>query len=135
MTRVVLDSNVYISAICFNGLPAEIIRLAITGRFKVFISREIVVEVIGVLSKKFDYPKEALEEIEDLLLQTGELIEPKQTVKVIKGWPADNRILECGLACRADLIVTGDKKHLLPLKTHRKIKIVSPKEFLKIVEG
>jgi predicted nucleic acid-binding protein len=43
---------------------------------------------------------------------------------------ADAKILACAVAGKADAIVTGDKKHLLPLKRYRGIPIVSPAEFL-----
>jgi predicted nucleic acid-binding protein len=45
--------------------------------------------------------------------------------------PGDEMILECGVAAEAQLIVTGDKKHLLPLKRYREIDIVTPVEFLR----
>jgi len=44
--------------------------------------------------------------------------------------PADAKILACAVAGKADVIVTGDKRHLLPLKKYRGIPIVSPAEFL-----
>jgi predicted nucleic acid-binding protein len=40
-------------------------------------------------------------------------------------------VLECALAGEADYLVTGDKKHLLPLRQFRGIRIISPAEFLK----
>ena len=40
-------------------------------------------------------------------------------------------VLECALAGEADYIVSGDKKHLLPLRQFREIPIVSPAEFLR----
>ena len=40
-------------------------------------------------------------------------------------------VLECALAGEADYIVSGDKKHLLPLRQFRDIPIVSPAEFLR----
>jgi predicted nucleic acid-binding protein len=43
---------------------------------------------------------------------------------------ADHRVLECALAARADFLVTGDKKHLHPLKRFRGIRILSPRAFL-----
>ena len=133
MIRAVLDSNVFISAIHFGGPPAKILKQSLEGKAKLFISREIIAEIVGVLRKKFTYEKEALEEIEDLLQQTCVLVEPSLVVKAIKGKPADNRILECALEAKADFIVSGDKKHLLPLKKFKGIKIVTPKKFLEIL--
>lgn len=49
--------------------------------------------------------------------------------------PDDNFVLECAVNGSATHIVTGDKKHLLPLGSFRGIPIVPPAEFLRIVEG
>ena len=45
--------------------------------------------------------------------------------------PDDEMILECALAAEADYIVSGDKRHLLPLRQFRGIPIVSPPDFLR----
>ena len=65
------------------------------------------------------------------MLYFTHLIEPKESVTVIKDDPKDDKILDCALACNADFIVSQDN-HLLNLKTFRNIKIASPEEFLKI---
>ena len=45
--------------------------------------------------------------------------------------PDDETILECALAAEADYTVSGDKRHLLPLRQFRGIPIVSPSDFLR----
>ena len=132
MRRAVLDTNIIISAIHFGGKPAEVLNLAIEHKGSFFISREIIAEVLGVLTKKFAYEKEAIEEIEELLAKTFVLVESKKTIQVIKNCPADNRILECGLAGEVNFIVSGDKRHLLLLKKYQQMEILSAEEFLKI---
>jgi len=62
-------------------------------------------------------------------LGTGGKVEPSESVDVIPEKLADNEILACALATEADYLVTGDKKHLLPLKSFRRISIISPNEF------
>ena len=57
------------------------------------------------------------------------LIKPEESVNVIREDEPDNRILECALAAKADVIVTGDQ-HLLKLKRFRRILVASPREFL-----
>jgi len=57
-------------------------------------------------------------------------VEPIERIKVVKEKDADNRILECALAAEAQFLVTGDTKHLLPLKVFRGILIKSPREIL-----
>jgi len=133
--KAVLDTNIFISAIHFGGSPAEVIREGLGGKARFFISREIIAEVIGVLRKKFLYEEEVLEEVEDLLGRTCELVEPRQTVKIIKDKPSDNRIIECALESKSDYIVSGDKRHLLSLKKYRRIRLVSAGHFLDILKA
>lgn len=56
--------------------------------------------------------------------------EPPESVDVIEDDPTDNRILECALAAGAEFVVTGDKKHLLPLGSFQGISIVALADFL-----
>jgi len=70
--------------------------------------------------------REALAEVHSL----ATLVRPSVRLSGILAHDQDHRILECALAARADFFVTGDKKHLQPLKTFRGIPIVSPREFL-----
>ena len=58
------------------------------------------------------------------------LVKPTFTLAVIAAKESDNRILECAVAGRTDVIVTGDRKHLLPLGSYEGIQIVSPADFL-----
>lgn len=59
------------------------------------------------------------------------LVVPAFTLAVITAKESDNWILECAVAGGADLIVTGDRKHLLPLGNYRGIAIVTPADFLR----
>jgi uncharacterized protein len=63
------------------------------------------------LSLKFGRDREVLSHVAVILSELGELVEPKQTVRVLKDDP-DNRILECASFEKADIIVTGDKEML-----------------------
>lgn len=128
---LVLDTNIYISALLFAGKPLQIINLAIEDKISIVISREIITETLGVLSQKFSYSPAKISQVETLILDTCSLVEPQTPVKFIKNQPADNHILECALAAKANFIVSGDKKHLLPLKQFRSILIVTPAELLK----
>jgi predicted nucleic acid-binding protein len=60
-------------------------------------------------------------------------VHPKNKVSVIKEKDDDNRILECAIEGRVQYLISGDRKHLFPLKEYQKIKILSPGEFLKLL--
>jgi len=56
--------------------------------------------------------------------------EPSEAADEIEDDPTNNRILECALAADAELVVTGDTKHLLPLGSFRDVSIVRLGDFL-----
>ena len=110
--KVVLDSNVLISALVFPGKQAEkaLMRI-IEGRDQLLVSKAIVDEVLDVLARKFARDAEELARVAVLLAEIGEMVRPKRRVRVLKD-DADNRVLECAVTGGADLIVTGDQEML-----------------------
>lgn len=134
MLKVVLDTNIYISAINFGGQASEVINLILTNDVQLYISREIITEVMGVLRKKFGFEQAILEEIEDILREICLIVEPSKTLTIIKNHPADNRILECALETKAHYLISGDKKHLLKLKKYQNFQIISAQDFLAIAK-
>lgn len=127
---LVLDSNVYISAVLFGGKPRRIIEAALAGRIRLATSASILEEIESVLSgKKFKFPEAAAREIVSEISSLAESFEPVEKISLIKEDPADNRILECALAAGAAAIVSGDS-HLLSLGNFRAIPILNPADCL-----
>lgn len=126
MLTAVFDSNIYISAFNFGGSPLQLVVLALQDKFRLFISEEIITEVLGVSAKKFKYHPQRIKRLDTFLRDLAYVVHPSLTITKIKGWAADNRILECAFAAKADCLVTGDKRHLLPLKQFKGTRIVSP---------
>ncbi len=135
MIRVVFDTNIYISALLFGGIPKQLLYFAFEDKFKLYISEEILNEISFVLRKKFKYPPNRVEQVVDSIKTVSTLIYPTQTVNVIKNWPSDNRILECCQKAKANFLVSGDHKHLLPLKKFYSTQIVTPQEFLNSISS
>ena len=128
--RIVLDTNVLISAIVFGGKPREVLEKVIAGWYTMAISAEMLAEFQWVLEgKKFRYPAAIVRNIVSELLAVSELVRPTTKVEHIKADPADNRILECALESRAAYIVSGDK-HLLELGRFQGIPILDAAAFL-----
>ncbi len=128
--RVVLDTNVLLSAFGWRGSPFEILRRTLQGQFCLLVSPALLEELQRVLS----YPKFGFSEIDIarflLTISEGaEIVFPPQRLSVVAQDPADDRILECALAGAAHFIVSGDS-HLKDLKSFHKIPILSPAEFL-----
>lgn len=132
--KVVVDTNVLVSALLFGGTPAKLIDLWQVGAIKPLASKQIIDEYLRV----FTYPKFKLseEEINFLLYQQilpyFNVIDVHSGSEIIKKDPKDDKFIWCALAGKAKFIISGDQ-HLLALKSHRKIKILSPAEFIKIV--
>ena len=124
---VVCDTNVFISAIFWHGKSYNLMKQAIKQEIIVFISSHIIDEIRRVLARDFDLKNQEIEDIIDSIVYFTHIIEPKEKVNIITD-DADNRILECALACYANFIVSYDKK-VLELLELRGIKIITPEKF------
>lgn len=132
MIKLVLDTNIYISAILFGGKPETIRKLSKEGKITVLISEAILKEITEVLRIKFRFENWQISQTINEIREFTTLITPRKTFFIIKEDPADNRILECAQEGKAQYIISGDK-HLLTLKKFQKIEILSPVEFLKLL--
>jgi putative PIN family toxin of toxin-antitoxin system len=127
--KVVFDSNIYVSAITLPGGVAEqALDGALEGAFQLALSRPILDEVLGVLARKFARDSEELARVALFLASVAEMVKPVRRVDVLADEP-DNRILECALASKADLIVTGDRE-MLALGNWNGIAILSLRDFV-----
>lgn len=131
--RVVLDTNVLISAIVFGGNPERILLEIHKKGYALLVSPAILVELARILRKKLMWQEDKILFALEGLKKLHTLVTPTIKIQKIHSDPSDNRILECAVFGKADYIVTGDKKHLLPLKKFSGIPILSPKEFLQKV--
>lgn len=129
--KAVLDTNVYLSAIIFGGVPRKILDLARDCLIEVFISPSILLEIAQKLNEKFFWEKRKIETAIRLISTITTIIKPKLELKIVKEDPADDKILECASEAKAAYIITGDR-HLLKLRSFKEIKILSPSEFLKL---
>ncbi|MEA1965515.1 MAG: putative toxin-antitoxin system toxin component, PIN family [Candidatus Aerophobetes bacterium] len=129
--KVVLDTNVIISGLNFRGRPREILDLIRGEQIELYISPFILEEVKGVLKEKFSWNEERIQTAIEKF--KAALVEPEENILVIKKDRDDNRILECAVEGKAGYIVSGDKRHLLPLREYQGIKILSPAQFLRII--
>lgn len=128
--RVVLDTNILISAFVFPGGPHEdVLRAAIEGRIELVTSPPLLTEFGRVLSSRFGWEPSLAEEAVAQLARFGTIVRPQEQVSLIVDDPDDDRVLEAALSARADVIVSGDR-HLLSLRTWRGIEIENATQFL-----
>lgn len=134
MIKVVADTNVFISAILFGGMPEEIRRLAREGKIELLVSEIMIAEITGILKRKFNWSDWQISEaVKDITTYTT-LITPTLTLSVIKEDEPDNRVLECASEGRAQFIVSGDEHHAQPLREFQGIQILSPAQFLERIQ-
>ena len=131
---VILDTNVFISAIVYKGLPGKIIELyVLKNEFEIAISPEILAEILGKLKYKFCFSEEILKELRQEFEETFKYVLPVYTTKICRD-PDDNKVIDLALCTGAKYIITGDK-NLLILKSYKKIQILKPSDFLEIIEN
>lgn len=128
--KIVLDTNILISAFGWDGKPREILRKVINQEFELILSQQQIIEIRRVL----DYPKFTFENDQKtsfltFLCAIAFIIDVPNTLRIIKEDPEDNIILETALIGNALYIITGDY-HLLKLKEFRGTKIITAAEFL-----
>ena len=134
MPRVVLDTNVFISAILTPGPSRRIIEMARRGTIEVAVSEAILSEIERILRLKLRWPSWQIEASLRGIRDISAFVSPTQRLAVITADDADNRVLECAVEAEADYIVSGDRRHLLPLREFHGIKILSPSEFCQVLQ-
>ena len=125
LLNVVLDTNIYIAA--FNhprGRNAQLWTAARTGRYRLLVSVPIIQEIADVLRSHFAWPEPDLQRRIRLIAQVADVVITKTTLNVVAADPDDNRILECAVDGKADLVVSNDH-HLLDLKMCGHIPIIA----------
>lgn len=134
MIKIVLDANVFISALFWKGAPYQMVQKIIKGEILNFTSPQILQEIKEKLLIKFELPPEKVKEFLEIIVFNSKIIRPEKEVDIVRKDPKDNKIIECALGAKAPFIISGDK-HLLEIKEYRGIRIISPKEFLSIDRG
>jgi putative PIN family toxin of toxin-antitoxin system len=125
---VVFDTNIFISAFEFGGVPRDVFLLACAGLFDIRTSKPLLDELSRVLRERFEYPAEEVTEIRQRLERLCTVIEPTERITDCSD-PDDNRVLECAIAAQAGYIVTGDRA-LLRLNPCRNIQILTAAQLL-----
>lgn len=129
--RVVVDTNVVVSALLFGGISGKLTPLWKGRHIQPLCSKEIIDEYVRVLA----YPKFKLTESEIEFLLSQEIVRWFEIVMVSPGKPfvaadpSDDKFIWCALQGKADAIISGDE-HLLHL-TSSPIPILSPSRFLR----
>jgi len=139
-TRVVVDTNVLISGLFgIKDSPSSQILNAIRAQKIILVTSPIILEEIGevinrnrVVKRTKMSPRERAD-IMGKLIERSDVTAGEQLLQPVSRDIKDDKFLSCAVEAKADYIVTGDED-LLDLKEYEGIKIVTPRQFLKILK-
>ena len=124
-----LDANIYISAIAFGGKPLKILERALTRDFILVTSPIILEEAKRNLIGKLEVTPFRVNTLMNDLLEVASVFVPTGKLNITSHLP-DNLVLETAWIGGAEVLVTGDKKHLLGLFSYKGVTIETPAKFL-----
>jgi len=127
---VVFDTNILFSATGWRGRPYQCVELAREGTIIGVICSEILNELAEKLQLKLDFSETMMADTLADFLSFLQLVSIPGKVHFITTDPDDNAILECAVVGQADFIITGDRRHLLPLGNFEGIEIITAAEFI-----
>jgi len=129
--KVVIDTTVFVSSF-FGGNPKRIIDLWKKGKIILCLSKDILDEYIDVLQRIGLKDEHEIEELLSLFAKGFNILFTTKTpkIKAVKDDPADDKFIECGVALKAEIIITGNRA-IKTLGEYMGIKILTPQQFLK----
>ena len=127
---VVYDTNILISGMVWGGVPYDCIKLATTDSVEGLTCAEIIAEFDEKLTTKLEYSQFRVSRIVTRLLGFLRMVKIRNKLEGITKDPDDDKVIECAVVGGATHIVTGDKRHLLPLQNYQGIRIVTAADFL-----
>ncbi len=128
MPRVLLDTNVLVSAVLFRGPSRALLEAALTGEFEPVTSEALLDEFQEVLVRKFSFPTRVAREVRREVETLSSVVEPTEVPQVCRD-PDGNQVLAAAVAGSAEGIITGDLD-LLELGSYGGVRIFPPARYL-----
>lgn len=129
--RIVVDTNILISALIADGPPGRLIGMAIDGDIELVIPDDVLTELQRVLSRKLGFDRGRLVEARRYFSElASELPRSPKSVESVTGDASDDKSLACAAMTKVDVLVTGDQRHLLPVGEYRGVRILKPQTIL-----
>ncbi len=130
---VVFDTNILFSGLGWRGTAYQCLLLARKGIVELVTCQEILTELEAILRSKRKMPEDDIAKAIKEILLFSRLVRIANTLTGVVPDPDDHKVLECAVVGGATHIVTGDRRHLLPLGSYQGIAIVSAADFLALV--
>lgn len=127
--KVVMDTNVFVSGVFFNGPPYQILKAWQSGEFELVASPEILEEYrrVGEILGE-ERPTIDLKPILNFVLEHATIYKPSVLKEPVCEDPDDDKFFACALASGSRVIISGDK-HLLKVSGYQGIEVLKPREF------
>ncbi|GAB1389921.1 MAG: hypothetical protein AMXMBFR78_11910 [Rubrivivax sp.] len=139
--RLVLDTNVVIAGLLWRGPPRRLIEMAVEGgKVELFGSPMLIDELTRTLAydrlaRRIDKMGANIPTLIEHYALLVSLVVPASVPHLVAGDADDDHVIAAAVAARAELIVTGDRKHLLPLGAHQDIAIITAREAVERLEA
>lgn len=136
---LVLDTNIALSGLIWQGLPFELMRLAVEQKAKLFTSTPMLYELQDVLGRdkwrnRLDTMGKTPDDLIHNYLMSASLVEPGRITFSPLLDLSDNKLLSTAVAAQADAIVTRDK-HVLSISSYRNIPVLNEIQALRYVRS
>ncbi|HVQ58705.1 MAG TPA: putative toxin-antitoxin system toxin component, PIN family [Solirubrobacterales bacterium] len=130
--RVACDTNVLVSAFIAAGPPSRVLEEAIDSRIELVLLAPVMAELERILIQKLGFEPERWQGVEELLLDLAVELAPAPDAQpeAVTGDPDDDLILACAIDAGVEILVSGDRRHLLPLGPHRGVQVITPQALL-----
>lgn len=135
--RVLCDTDVLVSAFIAGGPPSRVLEAVIDGRIELVLADPVLGELERVLTVKLGFEPERVHKLRTLLIDVANerIAAPDKEPEAITGDPDDDLILSCAVDANIEIVVSGDRRHLLPVGEQRGVRIVTPQALLAELAG
>ena len=139
--RLVLDTNIVVAGLLWNGPPRRLMELAIEGEAVELYSSPVLLDELAHtlgysrFAARIDSFATSIVALAAQYTALVSLVVPTSVPRVVANDADDDHVIAAAVAARAELIVTGDRKHLLPIGSHQGIAIVTAREVVDQVEA
>jgi uncharacterized protein len=109
-----------------------VIEEAIDGRLELVLAQPVMVELERILTGKLGFEPQRWRGVEELLVDLADEPAPAPTAlpEAVTGDPDDDLILACAIEAGVEAVVSGDRRHLLPVGEHRGVRVITPQALL-----
>jgi uncharacterized protein len=128
---------VLVSAFIAAGPPSRLLEEAIDARLELVLFEPVIDELERILTEKLGFDSQRWSDVEALLgeLAVESVAAPAEPPEAVTGDPDDDLILACAIAAKVEVLVSGDRKHLLPVGERGGVRILTPQAMLAELRG